>query len=199
MIPHGGLVTHVPVWSILVASVAERAEMLDRLLRDLDRQATPFGGKVIVLVSVDDGTQPIGEKRTRLVESSPAEFVSFVDDDDWVSSDYVSRVMEALEQRPDYVGFRVHYTVDGAEQKQVVHSLDCGGWSESPDAYLRDISHINPIRREIAVAGLPFDHGFGEDARWADRVRATGLAQRQVFVDEILYHYNYRRAVSRFA
>lgn len=188
-----------PLWSILIATVEERDEMCARLVERILRQREPYGERIEVQMAVDDGAMPVGQKRTMLLEGAAGDYVCFVDDDDQVAPRYVERIVAALEQRPDYVGFRVHYTVDGLEQKQVVHSLACGGWSETADAYFRDLSHLNPIRRELALQGLPFQDGFGEDTAWADRVRATGKVKREVFVDELLYHYDWRSAVSLFA
>lgn len=216
-----------PLLSILIASVPERAEMLDALAHELERQCALHDHQAAVMI--DTRPLPVGRKRTELIAIAAGEYVCFVDDDDHVALDYVARIMEALEprvwldtarlsrlsepspadlifddyretSRPDYVGFKVRYSVDGIDQKPVIHStIRCDGWSETPDAYLRDISHLNPIRRSIALEGLPFQDGFGEDATWADRIRASCLVRREVFIDQELYHYDYRSAGSMFS
>jgi hypothetical protein len=184
-------------WQILIASVYSRTRALDSLLARLSKQASPFAGEVGILVDRDDCDQPVGVKRTRLVQAATAEHVCFVDDDDDVRDDYIAQIMYLLTGDPDYVGFRVAYSIDGARQKDAIHKLG-QPWSETEDAYLRGISHLNPIRREAALAGLPFRDGFGEDHEWSEKVEASGLVKVGAYIDECLYHYRYSSQGSLF-
>lgn len=186
-----------PLWTILIASVYARTSQLEELLDTLAPQLEPYAGDVTVLIDRDDCDKPIGVKRTGLVEASQSEYVCFIDDDDTVAVAYVAAIMLALRPRPDYVGFRVRYTADGVSQKQTIHSLRYKTWRET-DVYERDISHLNPIRRSIALAGLPFIDGFGEDGNWAAKVRASGLLQGESFIDEALYEYRHSSTGSLF-
>lgn len=175
-------------FQILIASVYARTDQLARLLDWLSGQATPYNGEVGILVDRDDCTKPVGVKRTLLLEAAIGDYVCFVDDDDQVREDYVAQIMYALTSRPDYVGFRIAYTLNGQRQKDAIHKLG-QVWETTDEAYLRGVSHLNPIRREIALAGLPFLDGFGEDHDWAHKIEASGLVQEGVYIDECLYHY----------
>lgn len=186
-------------FQVLIASVYSRTSSLNVLLANLSRQAAPYRGEVGVLVDRDDGRLAVGVKRTRLVESASGMYVCFVDDDDDVRDDYVAQIMYYLASgMSDYVGFRIAYSVDGVRQKDAVHTLG-QEWTETDDAYLRGISHLNPIRREAALAGLPFRDGFGEDREWADKVAASGLVKSGAFIDEPLYHYRFSTSGSLFS
>jgi hypothetical protein len=185
----GGQVTSL--WEILICSINARTAELADILSNLEQQIEPYEGRVRVIVDRDDCERAVGEKRTRLVLASTAEYISFVDDDDDLSDRYVEAVIDALEERPDYVGFEVEYTVDGRRQKPVFHSLRHENWSEDERGYYRGVTHLNPIRREFAVLGLPFVPDNGDDAEWARRVQQTGLVRREVFVPEPLYRYRY--------
>jgi hypothetical protein len=44
--------------------------------------------------------------------------VSFLDDDDWIAEDFIETIMGALKTGPDYVGFKVLYTVDGTRRSR---------------------------------------------------------------------------------
>lgn len=189
------------LWSILIASVYARHGQLCALLAELDRQAAWYGNdKVRIVVDRDDGTMPVGEKRTRLIECAGSRYVSFVDDDDMVSDLYVHLITAALDREPgpDYVGFQVGYTVDGVPQRPVYHSLAHPRWSEDEHGFYRGISHLNPVRRDAALLGLPFLPGFGEDAEWARRVAATGLVQTERYLPCVLYEYRYSTSGSLF-
>jgi len=190
---------NLPTLDILIASVWARHDQLVALLDHLAPQLGPFYGRARVLLARDDGVAAIGSKRNQLMLAATARHVAYVDDDDWVHDDYVGRIMEALVDDPDTVGFRIRYLVNGVEQKPAIHSITNDGWSETDSAYLRDLSHLNPLRKRYAVMGLPFQPGFGEDRAWAERVKATGLVQSEVFIPAELYSYRYSTTDSLFA
>ena len=189
----------LPTLDILICSVWARHDQLVALLDHLAPQLEPFGGRARVLLNVDDARAAVGAKRNQLMLAATARHTCFLDDDDRVSDTYIDRIMEALVDDPDYCGFRVKLTVDGYEQKPVIHSLTYPEWSEDEHGYYRGVSHLNPIRRTAALTGLPFQPGFGEDKAWADRVAASGLVKREVFIPEALYHYQYSTSGSLFA
>lgn len=188
----------LPTLDVLIASVYSRHHLLVRLLDHLAPQLSPYCGNARVILCRDDGEGAVGSKRNRLMLAATARHVCFVDDDDRVADVYVDRLMEALATDPDYVGFRVAYSVDGYPQKPAVHSLTNREWSETDTCYLRGISHLNPVRRTSALLGLPFQPGFGEDKAWADRVAASGTVQSEVYVPEDLYVYAYSSSGSLF-
>jgi hypothetical protein len=175
-------------WDILICSIVHRTNMLAQLLKELERQLVPGVG---VRVFRDNLETAYGEKCQRLLDSSTADYVSFLDDDDWVAEDFVETIMEALYLEPDYVGFKVLYTVDGQPQMPVFHTLKYGGWVNNPEALYRDIVHFNPIRRDLAIRGR-WEGGDGADRRWADQLRAIGCVKSEVYVDRELHHYRNR-------
>lgn len=175
-------------WDILVCSIFHRAEMLDALLGELERQLMPGVG---VRVFRDNQETVYGDKCQRLLDSSKADYTCFLDDDDWIEDDYVSSIVEALRKRPDYVGFRVRFTKDGVPQIPVYHTLKYTGWVDGNEALYRDINHFNPIRRKLALKG-EWAGGDGADRRWADQLRALGCVKEEVFIDRELHHYRMR-------
>lgn len=190
----------LPTLDLLIPSVYARHHLLVRLLDHLAPQLAPFVGSARVLLLRDDGEAAVGSKRNRLMLAATAEYVCFIDDDDWVHDDYVGRVMEALVSRPDHVGWKLAYFVDGNEQKPAIHSITNAEWAETDTCYLRSLSHLNPIRRDLALLGLPFQPGFGEDKAWADRVMATGRVRSEVYIDgAAMYEYRYSTTGSLFA
>ena len=175
-------------WDILICSIEHRTDMLDTLLAELGRQLQPGVG---VRVYRDNLETVYGTKCQRLLESSAADYVSFLDDDDWIVDDFVPTVMRALGERPDYVGFKVRYTEDGVPQVPVFHSLQYHGWINSAEALYRDIAHFNPIRRDLALQAQ-WEGGDGADRRWADGLRELGCVRTEVFIDRELHHYRHR-------
>ena len=72
--------------SILICSLASRADKLQRLMNVLQPQ---INDSVELLVKTDNGEMPIGKKRNLLLEEASGAYIAFVDDDDLVSEDYV--------------------------------------------------------------------------------------------------------------
>lgn len=181
--------SNAPSWDILICSIAERTELLDALLQELNRQRKPGVG---VRVFRDNKQTCYGSKCQALVESSKADYICFLDDDDWIAEDYVDSIREALMHKPDYVGFKVLYTNEGQPQVPVYHSTTFGtGWrDEGYNGLYRDINHFNPIKREIALQGL-WEGGDGADARWAEQIRAKALIKEEIFIDRELHHYRF--------
>jgi hypothetical protein len=179
-------------WDILIRTIPHRHERLCGLLESLAPQMRMRSRHVGILVYRDNLEATPGAKAQALTEASRAEYVSFVDDDDEVSPDYVRRILVALNTEPDYVGFTVRYSVDGQDRALIEHSLRYPGWETRADGrHVRDISHLNPVRRRLALLAR-WDDGYGEDHRWAQAMRETGLVNREVFLDgDPLYHYRY--------
>ena len=107
-------------YDLLIPTIPHRHEVLCALLAELDRQMLPGAG---VIVWRDNLEHSYGDKCQGLLEASDADYVAFMDDDDWPSEDYLSAVLGALEGGPDYVGWPEMYTVDGGQGRIIVHSL----------------------------------------------------------------------------
>ena len=178
-----------PTWTILVATLGQRQDLLRRMLDGLLPQVVAADGRVKVLAYWDNGQASIAAKRQALLDAADSDYVSFVDDDDTVSDDYVSAVLTALRQRRDYIGFKLTVYQDGHRLGTSHHSLRYGGWVNRGGDYFRDITHINPMRTDIAQAAR-FDltvPGQPEDTTWVAQLR--GRLVSEVFIPRVLYHY----------
>lgn len=172
---------------ILVCSIVHRTRQLTALLEELERQRRPGVGVRVFRDNLETG---YGDKCQALLESSAADYVCFVDDDDMVAPYYVDEILAALESNPDYVGFHVAYTEDGVLQVPVIHSLRYREWRNLPTILERDIVHFNPIRRNLALRAK-WEGGNGADRRWADQLRALGCVRVEAFVPAEIYHYQH--------
>lgn len=192
--------TAAPTWSILVPTLGERRPLFDRLMELLLPQTEPYGGRVRVVGWHNDGSPPLPKIRQRMVETAGTDYVSFVDDDDLVAADYVTRIVTALEQRPDYVGFQVQCYSDGAPIAVAYHSLEHRRWRNLPGRFERDISHINPILTRLALRAnfARTRTGGAEDREWAAQLRRLRVLRNEVMVDRILYHYLFTTAGTRW-
>ena len=175
-------------WSILILTLPGRERFLARLQAVLRPQVEGHDD-VEVLVRVSDPQLDLGTNRQRMIESSSAEYISQIDDDDLVAQNYVPKILPLLDR--DYVGFQLQMFIDGQKQKPTYHSLRYKEWNADADGFYRDISHVNPIRRELALA-VPMAGGFGEDERWSNGMRQLGIVKTEHYVDEPMYFYYFR-------
>jgi hypothetical protein len=176
-------------WTILIATLAERRDLLRRLLDTLLPQTEPYGGRVRVVAWWNNGEPSLYEIRQAMLQSVSTDYVCWVDDDDLVPGYYVDEIMQALAQGPDYVGFQVECFSNDRFLATAYHSLRHGGWRGAPPVLFRDLSHVNPIRTTLAKAGdfTRAAAGEPEDRVWVSQVR--GLPRTEVVIDKIMYHY----------
>jgi hypothetical protein len=94
---------------ILIPSVPERSDQLQLLTERLMLQINEQNIAISTFVTEPfiKGGLTTGLKRQNLIEGANSEYVVFVDDDDFVSDDYISEIVKALEYKPDIVTFNV--------------------------------------------------------------------------------------------
>jgi hypothetical protein len=172
-------------WEILCLTQPSRAPFLSQLRMVLAPQLRPG---VSFRIQADDGSG-IGEQRHRMKMESTADYVSMIDDDDLPSANFVSEILPLL-NGVDYIGFCMFCYDIGADcetrRRHVVHSLAYSDWTEDENCYYRDISHFNPMRRELSIS-IPMTGSGDEDYRWSCGLR--GKVKTQHFIDKFLIHY----------
>lgn len=174
------------ILSILICTIPKRKIMFDRLFDSLSRQAD---GSIVQIIS-DDQPGTIGAKRQRLIESAKGDYVVFIDDDDLVTTDYVRVILNAIESRPDVIGFYGWITTNGKHQKQFKISKDCE-YVDTPRRYDRFNNHLSPVKRSIALQIGYKDISWQEDYDYAVRLKESGLVKTEVFIPKSLYFYRY--------
>ena len=173
--------------SILIPTIEGREKWLTRILERLEPQRT---GDVEILVNKDGRQKSIGEKRNELLEQSESDYVAFVDDDDLVSLDYVSRIVSAVETRPDCVGMEGIITFDGKRPQKFIHSLRYTSWYEKDGVFYRNPNHLSPVKRELALqVKFPYINN-GEDHDYSKRL--LPLLKTEVYLDNPIYFYEFR-------
>lgn len=173
-------------WQLFILTLPERKLFLDRLLARLYPQFAFAEDQTQLVVSYSVPSLSLGENRQRMLDSATAEYCNFIDDDDLVAPDYIRTIYPLLNR--DYVGFQLQMYMDRAKCKLAHHSLRYDSWHEDDSGFYRDISHLNPIRRELAMKAK-FEGGVGEDHRWADAIRATGCVRTERFIPRPMYYY----------
>lgn len=180
-----------PKFSILCATVQNRCDLFAKLHAELKRQAD--GKPVEIVVACDAKEISIGKKRQNLLEAAKGDWIAFVDDDDWISQNYVDKILTALEQNPDCVGFKIECSFNGGPPQKAVTSIRYLRWAEDRDGYkfVRGIYHKSVVRRSISLGVGFLDLRYGEDRPHSEGLMR--LVKKEAFVDAVLYYYRYHR------
>jgi hypothetical protein len=182
-------------WQILILTSPSRSVFLEQLLSLLEPQINALGlrkfDQVDILIRKDDWKEPpfigVGGKREAVRKQATGDYICWFDDDDLPAPDYISSILPLLDGI-DYVGFNLYTTVDKKYIGPTDHTLRNLGWTDDyhDPAHHRDISHLNPMRRDLAML-KPMSGPTGEDHRWADSMR--GLVKTEHYIDKVLYYY----------
>lgn len=183
--------------SILIPTLESRRALFGRVHGQLAAQVAAAGldADVEILDCRDNGERTTGWKRNRLLERAQGEFVAFVDDDDTVSGDYVSRICNAIRSHPgiDCIGIRGVVNFRGGHPREFVHSIRYSDYRSCEGVYQRPPYHLNPIRRSIAARYRFADVSYSEDIDWARSMVFDNVLRVECFIDSVLYYYACRR------
>ena len=171
--------------NILICTINGREQVLTRLLSCLKPQLT---NEVKVLISKDNKQISTGAKRNFLLDSATYDYVSFIDDDDLVSEDYVEKILEAIKSKPDVVGMEgiISFQKQGISRK-FIHSLQYDHWFTKDNVYYRCPNHLSPVKRELALQARFPDVTVGEDHAYSKKL--FPLLKTEIYIKTPIYYY----------
>jgi len=185
------------ILSILIATLESRRDQFAHMFARLTSQIRDAGlsDEIEILSLCDNREQKVGTKRNRLIRQASGRFVTFVDDDDDVSDDYISRITTIIRNHPeiDCIGLKALVTFRGSHPRQMTYSLRYDDYFSRGHSYFRPPHHLNPMLRNIALEYPFLDASGVEDAEWALRLRRSGALRREEFIDTPVYFYKSRR------
>jgi len=200
----------------LIAAIPERFHSVQPLLYSLlESQSVARRPDVELCYLMDNRRRSVGAKRNALLDLSRGEYVSFIDDDDEVATDYVQKIAAAIaagrrsSPPADVICFPQKATIQPAG---VVHecSYSLAHFRSRPPESRRQLApsdkpntllwtgppaHTMAWRREIVKDTRFEERNFGEDTAWVDAVCAAAKTEIQLEC-EPLYFYRFDEAVT---
>ena len=177
--------------SILIPSLNERKNSFDVLKADI---ADQVGNRQVEILSLcDDGQLSIGQKRNMLLVQSTGEYVTFVDDDDTVSPDYVEKILKALSPNPDCCSLTGEIVFSDGYSRPFIHSLRYDRWVDDHEGkvYYRPPNHLNTVRRSIALQVKFPPLNNGEDRAFSMGIRP--FLKTEEWIEGVIYNYVCRK------
>lgn len=164
-------------------------QILEQLFSQWEKLPENDRKQVEIVALIDNRSMTVGEKRNRLTTASKGDYISFVDDDDRVSDDYIGQLLKATATGADVITFLVSVSLNGGIPKPCHYSKNYEKDYNTENEYHRLPNHIMCIRRELAVK-VPFKEvTFAEDSDFATRLKPLLKTEHQI--KATLYHYDW--------
>lgn len=195
-----------PLLSVLIPTLVRRESLFLELLGGLLPQCEAAPAPVEVVALQNTGEKSLAEYREALLRDARGTFLCFIDDDDTVPGRYAGWLTKVLLAYPDTDVVAFAQDCTGTSAPLTLFGLQYLGatWEAVETGnglvYLRALSHVQPLRAEVAKQGS-FLHpgGLGytqEDQHFAHSVIPILLerGRQQVTISEVLYTYRYMMA-----
>jgi hypothetical protein len=184
--------------SILIPTLDSRADYLNRLIYELNKQIIDNNipeNKISIEILRDYQTNTIGFRRNILLRNSNSNYICFFDDDDLPTNSYIISIYNGALSGLDCASLKGIYTENGNNPELFEHSLRFSEWKTNYGIaypglkYERTPNHLNLIKREIASKVEYQDISFGEDKIWSDTIFNLNLLKTEYLIQEPIYNY----------
>ena len=178
--------------TILVPTVPSRlAYFYPRVMNQLLEQTKKYNN--IELISFfDNKKRTIGTKRDDMLRLAQGKYVTFVDDDDRLSYDYIDEIMNAINSQPDVdcIVYNVICCVNNSKvEKLCKYGIEFEyGDINNGQEWRGKPSHTMIWKSSIAKKYNYPDKQNGEDMDWVKQAHSD--IQTQHRIDKVLYYYD---------
>jgi len=175
--------------SILIATMPSRYNQYVELESNLRRQGAFNIFSEVEVIFDNEMSYNIGVKRNKMLLYAKGEYIVFIDDDDEISNNYLSLILEACKSGCDCIGINGFITTNGENEKQWFISKEYGHWHEENNVYYRTPNHISPVKRELALQAMFPEISHAEDFEYSKRL--FPLLKTETLINEPIYHYKF--------
>lgn len=186
--------------SVLIPSIPSRFDRMITLYNEIQSQCT--GREVEILCFVDNKKRSIGYKRDALTQLAQGDYLTFIDDDDWVEPIYIEEIMQAINTGADVLCPKISCIVNQGNEFIVNYSIH----NQNEEARIIKGVWVDVTRKplhnciwksSIAKSEHFPDASYGEDGHWAKRLH--GKVKSEHIINSIISHYTYDKAITEAA
>ncbi len=178
------------ILSILTPAVPARLRngSLAAIQIEIERQIGQLAVEHLILC--DNKRRTVGEKRDALLRSAHGDYVAYVDDDDWISPDYIADILAGAKSNPDVITFEQGVEFNGLKGTVQFRLGNVNEQFRPGEITKRNAWHVCAWRRVLAVCSHFPANNYGED--WAFAAPLCNLnGLREVHIPKILHHYRH--------
>lgn len=192
--------------AILIPTLSSRKKLLLDVYSEIFSQIK-LGRFDAEIILDHRGGISTGRKRNDLMSrAKDFDYISFVDDDDMVSRDYIKLLFKAMESNPHVITFKGWMTTDGKNRYDWIQKAGLK-WNDDHERklYERFPNHLCCWKTALARRVRFPDITSGEDSIWAGKMnghefnkgafiynKTRPLFTKEEHIDEFMYHYKYR-------
>lgn len=176
--------------SILILTLPTRIDSYAKLIKSLNLQVIQNNliGRVQILSLCDTKEISVGEKRNILLNKSVGKYVCFIDDDDEIASNYLIKIISALNSNADVITFCGDYVENKIRTPFSISMVHRNNYNHT-NLFSRLPNHLCPVKRQIALSCQFTDKNFGEDSDYAERINK--YIKNEFHIQDKLYFYMY--------
>jgi hypothetical protein len=182
--------TYAYDWSVLIPTIPGREEKLRRLIASVQEKVARIcpDVRLEVCVAFDNRETSIGMKRQQLLTQAKGKYLSFIDDDDEITDEYVEDLNACF-----HGGYHVMRLRGRIDPYTFTHSLEntLSGVMARGEVFLRPPNHLNPMMADVAKLIHYKDATRGEDLEWTLRMSKSGFLTSEYTSDDSRIHYIY--------
>lgn len=172
--------------SIITLTVAGREASLERLRTEISKQ---IGQRPFVEHLVVPGSGSYGMKMRSSLEMANGHHVCWIDDDDFVSCDYVSSIVGAISDHdPDVVTFGSDMV---GYRRMWFHANVQDRCREYDGAQVWTANHYCAWRRSIALTSTWLPRNYGSETAWYKLLSLAYPKLREHHIHKMLHLYYY--------
>ena len=187
--------------SILICSVdvEERQIKLKKLISELNNQISKNYAEEIVeiIVDTDNMQKSVGQKRNDLIEKSQGEFICFIDDDDFVSDNYLSKILYQLNSTIDILLICINHIENGVATTNIMPSLFTDNLKTNEVVFKTNHFHLCPHKKSIAKKVLFEYVNFAEDVLYSKKMISYINNYHSVLEPIYIYNDNLEKSLTR--
>jgi glycosyltransferase involved in cell wall biosynthesis len=188
------------ILSILIPSIPERKDRLDKLKWELDKQIIQTNrdlsllGRIEILVNDSvrflEGGLSIGKKRESLVKQAKGKYLCFLDDDETISPNYIETLLRMCNEGKDVCSFNALVKLENAWGIVNMSLNNPVNEEFTPDRIVnRPPWHMCPVKSEYAKLYEFSDTNNAEDFEWFAKVLTHCKTESKT--NRIIFQYNH--------
>jgi hypothetical protein len=180
--------------TILVPTVPSRIDFFyPKIMKQLLTQTEKYTN-IELIAFFDNKKRTIGKKRGEMLNLAQGKYVTFIDDDDRISSDYVDEIMNAINTNADIdcIVYNTETKIETTQKivlcKYGIEYTDIGYINKDQTQWRGKPAHTMVWKTSIAKKHEYSNMNGGEDMDWVRRAYLDIKTQHRI--DKVLYFYD---------